>query len=109
MARLSANTDAASDRSLVEDLDRTIHAPARLLLMKLLYVLDGADMVFLKNETGLTWGNLSVQIKNLQDAGYISVEKEFVENKPHTIVSMLQTGRTAFEQYREDIKGLLDA
>jgi len=90
-----------------KDIDRVIHTPARLLIMKILYVLDGADMVFLKTETGLTWGNLSVQVKNLEQAGYVNINKEFVENKPHTVVSMTAPGRNAFIKYRAQLKDIL--
>jgi DNA-binding MarR family transcriptional regulator len=91
----------------LEDFDRVIHSPARLLIMKILYVLDGADMVFLKAETGLTWGNLSVQIKNLEEAGYVAMQKEFVDNRPHTLISMTRQGRAAFKNYSERLKELL--
>jgi DNA-binding MarR family transcriptional regulator len=91
----------------INQFDRLIHAPARLLIMKTLYVLEGGDMVFLKNQTGLTWGNLSVQVRKLEEAGYIRVDKEFVENKPHTVLSMTETGRSAFEAYRENIQDFL--
>lgn len=92
----------------LDDINRIIHTPARLLIMKMLFVLDGADMVFLKAETGLTWGNLSVQIKNLEQAGYVSINKEFVENKPHTVISMTPKGRNAFAVYRDQLKDILE-
>ena len=91
----------------LDDIDRVIHTPARLLIMKILFVLDGADMVFLKTETGLTWGNLSVQVKNLEQAGYVAVNKEFVDNKPHTVISMTRQGRDAFKKYRAQLQDIL--
>jgi DNA-binding MarR family transcriptional regulator len=98
-----SNTPAFS----LEDIDRIIHSPARLLIMKLLFVLDGADMVFLKTESGLTWGNLSVQIRNLENAGYVVVEKEFVDNKPHTVISLSREGIAAFSAYRDHLREIL--
>ena len=88
-------------------IDRVIHAPARLSIMMTLYVIEGGDMVFLKKQTNLSWGNLSVQMRRLEDAGYVAVKKEFVENKPHTVVSMTPDGRIAFEVYRKHIKDIL--
>ena len=88
-------------------IDRVIHAPARLSIMTTLYVIEGGDMVFLKKQTDLSWGNLSVQVRRLEDAGYVAIKKEFVENKPHTIVSMTSDGRIAFEEYRSYIKSIL--
>ena len=90
-----------------DQIDRVIHEPARLFIMTTLYVIEGGDMVFLKKQTNLSWGNLSVQVRRLEDAGYVAVKKEFVENKPHTVVSMTPDGRIAFEAYRIQIKGIL--
>ena len=90
-----------------DQIDRVIHAPARLMIMTTLYVIEGGDMVFLKKQTNLSWGNLSVQVRRLEDAGYVAVKKEFLENKPHTVVSMTLEGRRAFEAYRTHIKDIL--
>ena len=95
------------DKEYLDRIDRVIHAPARLLIVTTLYVIDGGDMVFLKKQTNLSWGNLSVQVRRLEDAGYVAVKKEFVENKPHTVVSMTPEGRIAFETYRKHIKDIL--
>ena len=89
------------------EIDRFIHEPARLLIMTLLYVIEAGDMVFLKKETGLSWGNLSVQVSKLDDAGYLEVKKEFIENKPHTLVTMTNEGRKAFDSYQKMIKKIL--
>ncbi len=89
------------------EIDRLIHEPARLLIMTLLYVIEAGDMVFLKNETGLSWGNLSVQVNKLKDARYVDIKKEFVENKPHTLVTLTESGREAFDKYQKMIKGIL--
>lgn len=91
----------------LEGIDKLIHEPARLHIMTGLYVLEGADMVFLRKQTGLTWGNLSVHVSRLAEAGYVKTQKEFVENKPHTVVSLTDSGRRAFEEYREKMKNLL--
>lgn len=90
------------------DIDRLIHAPARLLIMKTLYLIEEGDMVFLKSETGLTWGNLSVQVSKLQEGGYLAVSKEFIEKKPHTVVRLTSVGRLAFEAYRRNMVDFLE-
>ncbi len=95
--------------SHLEDVDRLIHEPARLLLMSLLYVLDSADFTFLMAQTGLSWGNLSSHMSKLEAAGYIAVEKEFVERRPRTMMRLTESGRAAFQQYRKAMKGVLDS
>lgn len=91
----------------LSDIDKIIHEPVRLSILAHLYVLDSADALFLKNQIGLTWGNFSTHLKRLEDAGYIVVQKEFVDRKPVTSYSLSEEGRNAFQQYREKMSGFL--
>jgi DNA-binding transcriptional ArsR family regulator len=86
------------------DIDKLIHEPARLMIMSYLYVVESADFVFLVRQTGLTWGNLSAHISKLEEAGYVEVMKEFVGKKPHTMLSLTKSGRTAFTDYRKQMQ-----
>jgi DNA-binding MarR family transcriptional regulator len=72
-----------------------------------LYVVESADFLFLIRQTGMTWGNLSVHIGKLEAAGYLHVRKEFLGKKPHTVVSLTNSGRVAFDSYRESMKQVL--
>jgi DNA-binding MarR family transcriptional regulator len=88
--------------------DRLIHEPARYLIMSHLYVLEGADFVFLMRQTGLTFGNLSSHLSKLEKAGYVTVKKEFVDKKPHTMLELTRLGRAAFKKYRKSMKKVLE-
>jgi DNA-binding MarR family transcriptional regulator len=90
------------------DIDQVIHAPARLMVLTYLYVVDSADYVFLIRLTGLTWGNLSTHLTKLEEAGYITISKEFRGKKPHTTISMSAQGRAAFRQYKNSLQQVLD-
>lgn len=89
-------------------LDRLIHEPARLKILAYLYVVNSADFVFLLSRTGLTWGNLSSHMSKLEEAGYIEVQKEIKDKRPHTMLSLTEEGRAAFEGYRQDMLQLFD-
>jgi len=89
-------------------IDRIIHEPARLLITAHLYVVESADYVFLMQNTGLTWGNLSSHLSKLEDAGYVKITKEFVQKKPHTMVQLTEIGREAFDAYRRQMKSLFE-
>jgi len=89
-------------------IDKLIHEPARFALMACLYVVEGADFVFLRRQTGLTGGNLSSHMGKLEAAGYVDVEKSFVEKRPQTMFRLTKTGRNAFQEYRATMKDLLD-
>jgi DNA-binding MarR family transcriptional regulator len=90
----------------VDEIDRVIHEPARLLIMAHLYVVDSADFLFLIRQTGLTFGNLSSHMAKLEGAGYIEVVKDYVDRKPHTMLRITARGRAAFEEYRRGIDRL---
>jgi len=90
------------------DPDQIIHAPARLNIMTQLYVVESADYIFLKNLTGLTWGNLSAHAAKLSEAGYLEIEKSIVNKKTHTVAKLTKAGRKAFEAYRGKMMEVLE-
>ena len=90
------------------EIDKIIHEPARLHIMTQLYVVEEADFIYIMRQTGLTWGNLSSHMSKLEDAEYIEVRKEFQEKKPHTILKMTDSGRTAFERYRSTLEKVFE-
>ena len=90
------------------DIDQVIHASARLMVITYLYVVESVDFVFLKNMTGLTWGNLSTHLTKLEEAGYIAVNKEFKGKKPHTTISLTKQGPAAFREYKKSFQQVLD-
>ncbi len=92
----------------IADLDRTIHSPARLLILAYLAAVDSADFIFLMNQVGLTRGNLSSHLSKLEEVGYISVTKEFVERMPRTIIQLTDKGREAINHYREQMRTIIN-
>jgi DNA-binding MarR family transcriptional regulator len=99
--------DQTQPTNPLEELDQLIHTPARLNIMTQLYVVESADYIFLKNLTGLTWGNLSAHISKLADAGYLKVKKSIVNKKTHSVAALTEKGRKAFEEYRERLMELI--
>jgi DNA-binding MarR family transcriptional regulator len=97
-----------ADIGALLNIDPIIHAPARLSVLTYLYVVDRSDFLFLKNMTGLTWGNLSTHLSKLEGADYVVIEKQFRGKKPYTMIRLSDTGRTAFRQYKENLQRVLD-
>ncbi len=91
-------------RPQLTDVDRLIHEPSRFNIMALLYVVESADFLFVERQTALTAGNLSAHISRLEAAGYISIAKDFVNRRPHTMLTLTSAGRAAFEKYRLQMK-----
>src|SRR5690242_9820195 len=72
--------------------NRMVHEPARLAILTVLSSCAAADFIFLQNTTGLTKGNLSVQLTNLEQAGLIIVTKEIVDKKTRTTARLSDRG-----------------
>ena len=102
-----SETSEAPLRSLAE-IDRVIHEPARLMLLRYLAEVDWADFVFLQRASGLTWGNLSAHLAKLEEVGYIEVDKQFVQRKPRTMLRLSKKGRQALQSYRKIMRQALD-
>ena len=92
---------------MLKPLDPLLHSELRLAVMSLLVGVEEADFVFLKEETGASAGNLSVQIDKLGTAGYIEVEKKFVGKRPQTLCRVTPAGAKAMEDYVETLKTYL--
>ena len=104
----STQSDPRPDSHPLAGLDPLIHAPARLRILTYLYVVKSADYVALKNQTGLSWGNLSTHIYKLEEAGYITVEKGYSGKKPQSIIHLTEDGRSAFSNYKRSMIQILD-
>jgi DNA-binding MarR family transcriptional regulator len=97
-------------KSLVQsltELDRVIHEPGRLVLVALLSSVERTDFLYLQSETGMNKGTLSSHLARLEEAGYVEIEKTFRGKVPQTLLRLTPQGRTAFEQYRREIKRAL--
>ena len=89
------------------DIDPLIHAPARLMVMTYLYVVESLDFVYLKRVTDLSWGNLSTHLTKLEEAGYVRIQKSFQGKKPKTMIQLTERGRSAFRNYKDDMQQVL--
>lgn len=92
---------------MFKELNPLLHSELRLAVMSILLSVESADFVYLKELTGATAGNLSVQIDKLQKAGYIRIEKGFKGKMPRTTCAITPEGVTAFEEYVEAIKSYI--
>lgn len=93
---------------MLKSLDPLLHSELRLGVMSILLGVDEADFVFLRQETGATAGNLSVQLDKLQKAGYIEIEKTFRGKMPCTLCRITEQGVKAFESYVEALRSYIE-
>lgn len=92
----------------MDNLDPVLHSQLRLAVISLLVKHEKLDFKFLKEKTESTAGNISVQIKKLEEAGYIKVNKSFKNNYPHTTCEITDKGLKAFEEYVKAIESYIN-
>ena len=91
-------------------LNGTIHQPTRLRIMTLLVSVPEADRLaygFIQKTLGLTGGNLTIHLRKLEAADYLTITKEFQGSKPRTWVQATTTGRQAFAKYLSNLQRAL--
>lgn len=92
----------------VGKLDDVIHGRLRLGIMAYLADSEEADFNTLKAALQATQGNLSVHLRKLEDAGYVAIDKSFLNRKPLTRVRLTPEGRKAFAGYLEALAKLVE-
>ena len=97
-----------SESHPLANIDQIIHAPARLMILVTLYVVESLDYVFLKNQTGLSWGNIATHLNKLENAGYIEISKGYQGKKPQSLIRLTSQGRDAFKKYKNKLQSIMD-
>jgi predicted ArsR family transcriptional regulator len=80
-------------------LDRVIHEKGRLAIMSLLAATAQLSFTELRDTLNMTDGNLTAHMRTLQEAGYVSVTKEFHGGRPLTTFSLTNSGKKGFTSY----------
>ncbi len=97
------------DRSKFDyrQLDEIIHSRIRLAIMSVLIGTEEAEFTFLRNQVKTTDGNLSIHLRKLENAGYISVTKSFINRKPMSTYKLTNKGHDAFKTYVERLENII--
>lgn len=90
-----------------QQLDELIHSRIRLAVMSILVGVDEAEFTYLRDRTGATNGNLGAHMRKLEDAGYVTASKQFVDRKPVTRYRRSEVGREAFGRYVDRLERLI--
>ncbi len=92
------------------ELNETIHQPVRLRIMAALVTLEEGnevDFAYLRDLLKVTDGNLGAHLRKLEEAGYISINKAFIERKPRTFISVTNEGRKIFQDHVSALESIL--
>ncbi len=94
----------------MDNLNETIHQPVRLRIMATLVTLEPTvevDFSYLRDLLEVTDGNLGAHLRKLEEAGYIAINKTFVERKPRTYVAATPEGRRVFQEHVAALEEIL--
>lgn len=94
----------------MSELNETIHQPVRLRIMAALVTLESgeeAEFSYLRDLLEVTDGNLGAHLRKLEEAGYVAINKLFVERKPRTYVSATAEGRQSFTEHVAALQSIL--
>ena len=83
-----------------------LHSELRLKIMVALDSLTSADFMYLCDITNSTRGNVSFQLTNLKEAGYIEITKSGIGRFSHTVCRITDRGRDALRAYEAGLKQL---
>lgn len=92
---------------MFKELNPLLHSELRLAIMSLLLSVEDADFVYIREQTGATAGNLSVQIDKLSKAGYLEVTKTYKGKLPCTICRITPEGVKAMQEYIDALKSYI--
>ena len=90
-------------------LNKIIHERARLLILTYLASNEKKEISFneILDNLQFSSGNLSVQLRKLQQAGYVAIHKTFKENKPYTTISITTRGSDALKRYVAEMEEII--
>ncbi len=92
------------------ELNETVHQPVRLRIMAVLVAFEPGsevDFSYLRDLLEVTDGNLGAHLRKLEEAGYIAVNKTFVDRKPRTFVGATEEGRRVFREHVAALEAIL--
>jgi len=91
------------------NIDDVIHGRIRLGVVAYLSTVRSSLFPELRDKVGTTDGNLSTHLKKLEEAGYVAIDKSFVNRKPQTRIALTGSGRKAWLDWLDRMRGLAAA
>lgn len=93
----------------LDQLDPLLQHRSRLGALVLLSTADALSFARLKELLNETDGNLGAQLRKLEQAGYLSVRKEFANRKPISWYSMTSKAQSALKSHLKAMGQLIKA
>jgi DNA-binding MarR family transcriptional regulator len=84
--------------------DAVVHAPPRLQICGLLAAVDSMDFAAVRNSLGVSDSVLSKHVKQLEEAGYVTVGKATIASRQRTKLALTRAGRAAFAAHVAELR-----
>ena len=94
-------------KRLFDELDPLLHERGRLAIVSALAAASRLTFTELRDELGMTDGNLSVHLQKLEEKGYVTIDKQFVGRRPQTSCQLTRAGRQAFTNYLDHLEAIV--
>lgn len=91
------------------ELDGLIHQRTRLRIVTLLYRNREAAFAWVREQLGLTYGNLDSHATRLEDAGYVERRRRLTPDGFSVRLRLTSEGREAFRAYLSALRAYLAA
>ena len=95
-------------RQILANFNKAFESRVRLGIMSVLAVNTGMDFTSLRDTLAVTDGNLASHLRALEEAGYIRMEKNFINRKPNTSYSITDEGQESFSSHLKALEELIN-
>ena len=89
-----------------KNLEKLLFNPIRLKIISFLISVEKANFKKLMEITESSKGNVSTQIKKLENEGLIKINKTYFNNYPLTLCKITNKGKKAFEVFFDNLKSI---
>ncbi|AXA84791.1 transcriptional regulator [Lysobacter oculi] len=93
----------------LDSLQPALEHRARLAIAVLLARHGEISFAAFKEQLQMTDGNLGAQLRKLEEAGIVSLRRDFVERKPVTWYALTKDGRKALDTHLKALQSLIHA
>jgi DNA-binding MarR family transcriptional regulator len=94
-------------KRVFDELDALLHEPGRLAITSVLAAVESLTFTEIRDQLGMTDGNLSVHLQKLEEKGYVAITKTFVGRRPQTTCRLTPAGRRAFARYLDHLEAIV--
>ncbi|MGD9158577.1 MAG: transcriptional regulator [Desulfobacteraceae bacterium] len=96
------------EKNIIKNINEIFTAKIRLGAMALLAMEKMMDFMTLKNRLEVSDGNLGAHLRVLENAGYVKVDKQFIDRRPKTTYTVTNKGLKAFNQHLQELESIIN-